>query len=184
MAWVRELPVSQAFLRQAALDFSEVESSAPLCRHAGCHLESTFSTDVIMQYLKRNSKTLTQDGIPSGLWKVYCLATSIYCSEFFWLLLQVYLQTSLSGFFWFFLFFLPISYINKQIRKTPNPRAALECMATTMAPHPKSWLQPCIPHYTLSYKKTDIFCKAQLSMPNWILSSYIHSLFMILYLLK
>lgn len=62
-------------------DFSQAEPSTPLCRLRGCHLESMFSNDVIVQCLKGKSKNPMKVGTPSGPGKVDCLATSTYCSS-------------------------------------------------------------------------------------------------------
>lgn len=128
-------------------DFSEAESSTPLCRLTGCHLESTFSTDVIIQYLKGNSKTPMQDGTPSGLWKVYCLATSVYCSSqllFFFCCKYLSKQVCLD----FFFFLYPFKTQTNKRERLQNPELPCNRMhGNSYGSVPQN--QPCIHHHVL-----------------------------------
>lgn len=135
-------------------DFSEAESSTLLCRLTGCHLESTFSTDVIIQYLKGNSKTPMQDGAPSGLWKVYCLATTFTVPLNFIFFCCKYISKQVCLDFFFF-FFYPFKIQTNEKGSKTQSCLVTECLVIPMGPCQKSRLKPSIHHYALPYKKTD-----------------------------
>lgn len=151
MAQAQELPDSRTFLRQHSW-LHEAESSTPLCRLTGCHLESMFSTDVIIQYLKGNSMTPMQDGTPSGLWKAYCLATSVYCSsQSFFFVASISPNKSV----WIFFFFTHLKYKQTKEKDSKTQSCLVtECMAIPMGPWPKSRLH-------LAYTTTHYHIKRQ-----------------------